>query len=388
MLLSVCTPQAYNLGTLRHRHSAHPSTAGSGAELVAQLKRRKHHQKSGFRDSLPHLISHRLLTLSTTMAATLADQVAVDPSGQDTFVSRENPGRMGNMANIAYGGCAIAIAIQAAFQTVSPGYLPYSVMGNYLGPAFIDRPLLCSVRRLRDTRTFATRQVYVSQKLDNGKERMCMAVLADFQVREKEAMYEYSAPPLRKYSSVEKSINPPEMVARKVAEGKIPHQAADLFGTMYDLKSRFMESRVCPEGVSGQNFNGVGEPETDQDHLPMTAKTSADWTRVRHACPEISDRFAALSFIMDESLSFLPLTHTNKTIFDAAACSSLDFAIRFFAPDLDLSQWHFREMNTVSGRDGRTYSESRMWDGEGNMVASMTQQSILRPRPGEIKANL
>ncbi|KAL2109486.1 hypothetical protein VUR80DRAFT_2366 [Thermomyces stellatus] len=295
---------------------------------------------------------------------------------------------MGNAANIAYGGCAIAIAIQAAFQTVKPGYLPYSVMGNYLGPAFIDRPLFCSVRRLRDTRTFATRQVYVSQKLDDGSTRMCMAVLADFQVREKATMYEYSAPALKKYSPVDKCIPTPQLAESMADKGLLSREQADLFNIMFGMKSRFMESRLCPEGVSGQNLGGLAKVPTSQDRLRVTEKTSAEWTRVRHPTPRLSDKFAALGFMMDEALSFLPLTLNGKTLYEATACSSLDFAMRFFTAEFDLNQWLFREWNTVAGRDGRTYSESRIWDLQGNMVANMTQQSILRPKPDHVKANL
>lgn len=322
------------------------------------------------------------------MAASLAEQVAVDRTGENTFVSRVNPCRMGNAANIAYGGCAIAIAIQAACQTVKPGYLPYTVMGNYLGPALIDRPLLCSVARLRDTRTFATRQVHLSQKLDDGSTRMCMSVLADFQVREKASMYEYSAPPQRKYSPLEECVPTPKLVESMADKGLLPREQADLFKIMFGVKMRFMESRLCPEGVSGQNLSGLAKVPTDQDHLTMTEKTSADWTRVRHPTAELSDKFAALGFVMDEALSFLPLTMSGKALYDAGACSSLDFAIRFFTAEFDVTQWLFREWKTIAGRDGRTYSESRMWDEKGNMIANMTQQSILRPKPVQTKANL
>ena len=322
------------------------------------------------------------------MAATLAQQVAVDRTGPDEFESRTNPGRMGNTKNIAYGGCAIANAIHAAFQTVPPGYLPYTVMGNYLGPALTDRKLLCSVRRLRDTRTFATRQVYLSQEMDDGSVRMCMSVLADFQVREKASMYEYSAPPRIKYSPVEQCEPADKLAERMVAEGRLSSELVKLGAVMFGMKNRFMESRFLPEGVAGQNLQGLVKTRTTQDDLHVTDKTSADWTRVRHPLPLLADKFAALGFIMDEALSFLPLTHDGRPLYDSAACSSLDFAIRFFTPDLDLTRWSLREFETIAARDGRTYSESRMWDAEGNMLASMTQQSIMRPKPGQAMAKL
>lgn len=324
------------------------------------------------------------------MAATLAEQVGVDPSGPDRFVSRANPGRMGNAANIAYGGCAIGLAIQAAYQTVGPAYLLYTAMGNYLGPAFTDRKILCSVRRLRDTRTFATRQVELSQVLDDGSTRMCMSVLADFQVKEKASMLEFSAPPMREYSPPDKCAETKEVAAAMVEKGLLRRELAEMYKTTFGMKNRFMETRLCPEGVPAQNLMGMAKSGTDQDHLPITSKTWADWTRVRHPTNGATDKFAALGFIMDEALSFLPLTLSNRPLYDAGACSSLDFAIRFFTSEFDLSQWNFREMNTVAGRGGRTYSEARFWDQEGNMVADMTQQSIMRPKPGEgkIKASL
>lgn len=325
----------------------------------------------------------------TNMAATLAEQVAVDPAGPDRFVSRVNPGKMGNAADIAYGGCAIGVAIQAAYQTVGPAYLLYTAMGNYLGPAFVDRKLLCSVRRLRDTRTFATRQVELSQELDDGSVRICMSVLADFQVKEKASMLEFSAPPMRKYSPVDKCPSTVEVVSSMVEKGLLRRELAALYKTIFGMKDRFMETRLCPEGVPAQNLLGMTKSGTDQDHLPLTSKTWADWTRLHHPTPVLSDKFAALGFLMDEALSFLPLTLSNRPLYDAGACSSLDFAIRFFTSDFDLNKWNFREMNSVAGRDGRTYSEARYWDSEGNMIANMTQQSIMRPRPGEgIKASL
>lgn len=83
----------------------------------------------------------------------------------------------------------------------------------------------------------------------------------------------------------------------------------------------------------------------------------------------------------------MPLSHNHQFLDDSGACSSLDFALRVFTNDLDMSKWHYREMNTITGGIGRTFSEARLWDngGERRMVALMTQQAILRP-PAKPKA--
>ncbi|KAK1764294.1 acylthioesterase ii [Phialemonium atrogriseum] len=316
------------------------------------------------------------------MASTLLDQVSVEESGPDQFVSRFNPGRMGNTANIAYGGCTLAAAVQAACRTVSPEYLLYSTLGNYLGPALTDRKLTCSVRRVRDTRTFATRQVEVSQEQQDGApRRLCMVVLADFQVREPASLLAYSAPPSRSYSPVERCLGAAEAGEEMVRSGVVPRKLVGLHGVIFGLMARFFETRQAPEGVSAQNLGGLAKGvRTDQDDLPITSKTSADWFRCRHRLDRREDHHAGLAFVMDGALSFMPLTHSGMFVDDVAACSSLDFALRFFTGDVDLNNWHLRELKTVAGGEGRTYTESRLWDQSGTLVASMTQQSILRPK--------
>lgn len=103
-----------------------------------------------------------------SLARTLQEQLAVEEISTGHYVSRLPPEKMANVANIAYGGCTVGVAIAAACQTVKPGYHLYTAMGNYLGPALTDRKLFIHVQSVRDTRTFATRQVLVSQKRDGN----------------------------------------------------------------------------------------------------------------------------------------------------------------------------------------------------------------------------
>ncbi|WYZ39717.1 hypothetical protein EsH8_IV_000058 [Colletotrichum jinshuiense] len=323
------------------------------------------------------------------MTTSLLDQVAVDDLGSDQFASRVNPGRMGNAANIAYGGCAIGIGIQAACHTVSPKFLLYSTTGNYLGPALTDRKLKCSVRRVRDTRTFATRLVEISQDQDNGQSRLCMIMLADFQVKEEASLLLYSAPPSRTYSRPEQCLGMKEAADELARKGIVPVKLSKLYMVIFGFSNQFFEDRPTPEGLAANNLYGLAKTvKTHQDGLDLTSKTSADWFRARHPVERLQDRYAGLGFILDGALSFIPLTHSGMFLDDAAACSSLDFALRFFTGDINLDKWHLREMKTITGNDGRTYTEARLWDEEGNMVATMNQQSIMRPLKPPARAAL
>lgn len=322
----------------------------------------------------------------------ILDLVGVKPTNDspNTYISLSNPSQMGNRNKIAYGGCALANLIHAAYTSLpSPKYHLYSALGNYLGPTQIDRKIICTVHPFRTTRTFYTCRVEARQVQNDGTERAVMMALLDFQVSEP-ALLTYSAPPTgpptgtySHYSSVPDAA---EQRAQKIKAGTLEASAQKMSTQTLGLMARFWEQRPCPEGLWSQNACGMDKKAvTSQDHLPLTAKTSGDWYRLRETasadCP--GTHFAAMGWLMDAALSFIPLTHNHQFLDDAGACSSLDFALRFFVSgdQLDAGKWHFREMKTINGAGGRTYSEAQLWDEKGDMVASMTQQSILRPKP-------
>jgi len=279
----------------------------------------------------------------------------------------------------------VGIAINAAYQTTKPGYHCYSIMGNFLGPALTDRKVYCTVRSYRDTRTFASRQVEVSQKQDDGTYRPCLILLAEFQVQESATMMSYSAPPSLKYTSHEDCPTRDEDLDTLVKEGKVSQKMVDVFKTVFGLMARFWELRSPPESILAQNLYGmVKHTKTAQDHLPLTSKASAEWVRSKSKLSTEAENVSALSFYMDGALSFIPLSFSHMFLQDAGACSTLDFALRIFSNKVDMNQWHVKEMKTITGAEGRTYSESQIWDQQGNMIASMTQQSIMRPPKAKV----
>lgn len=314
----------------------------------------------------------------------MLDLVGVQHVRANQYESISNPSRMGSMLNVAYGGCALANGISAAYASMpSPKkYHLYSTLGNYLGPALNDRKVLCYVFPYRNTRTFYTCRVELKQRTDKGDERSIMMLLADFQVAEP-ALMRYSAPPVRKYSSVDQTPTQTENQQRNVDKGDITEKQRDTMRIVFGLMDRFFDARPCPESLWSQNLAGIAKHiKTSQDHLPLTNKTSSDWLRVRDdTLTEPATHYAAMGFIMDAALAFIPLTHDHGFLDDSSACSSLEFACRFFVTgeEIDMRKWHLREMKTINGAHGRTYSESQLWTQTGDMVCSMTQQSIMRP---------
>ncbi|PNS17838.1 hypothetical protein CAC42_15 [Sphaceloma murrayae] len=322
-------------------------------------------------------------------AKDILDVVGVRQTSSGVFESKEFPEQMGNAANIAYGGCALGVACMAAHQDLPENHRLYSMSGNYLGPSACDRNLLCRVQNIRNTRTFTTRLVTVYQKQDNGSERSCLVTLVDFHHVEPAALMSYSKPPHRTYKHASETLDIYDLRERLLKEGKMTKQQLAIHQKSFGLMGRLFQSRPCEEGIGGQTLNGLIKTiPTTQDHLPLADRTAADWWRCRTALSSRADQASALAFAMDGAVSFIPLTLQRMFLDDAGACSSLDFSMRVFSNDFDLTKWVLREWRTISAAVGRTYSESQLWDEKGNMIASMTQASIMRPPVKKGKSKL
>lgn len=285
----------------------------------------------------------------------------------------------------AFGGYSIGLGITAAYASLpSPKYHLYSALGNFLGPTFAHVPVVCAVRSVRDTTTFATRLVELKQQV-RGAVRTVMTILCDFQTDEApsaDASLVYCAAPREKYASWQDTLPVDQLREKKLAAGEMTAQEAEFNKGAMKLIFGLLEQRPCTEGVFGQNMSGMARgAKTSQDGRKMTEKTTADWWRVKPGTnlKTGGESAAAMAYVMDSFMAFAALVFTQRSIEDGIT-ASLDFSFRVFetGEDLDFNKWHLREVVTHQGGKGRTYSEARMWDEGGKMICCMTQQGIMR----------
>jgi acyl-CoA thioesterase II len=317
----------------------------------------------------------------SSMSRAFTDSLALRKVSETVFETIHNPKRIGNSLNIAYGGYALAVAVKASAASVPSNYNLYSILGNYLGPALTDRPLLARVRNVRQTRTFSTRQIEISQKQADGTERPCLIALADFQVPEKASVMDFDVRPSKNYSSYEVLVDWQTHDQKMVETGKVSQDLADMhmktLGVLHDL----YEQRPCPEGIFPHNLTGMAKTlPTPQSDLPLPERSTADWVRSKEPLTSQMENVACLAFYMDAALSFCSLSFSGMFLDDVGACSSLDFALRIFRNEVDMAKWHLREIQTRVGGEGKTYNEARIWDEHGKCVGIMTQANIMRPK--------
>lgn len=353
------------------------------------------------------------------MAANFVELVRLRATSQsNVFVSCSTPEKMGNPADIAYGGCVQALSVIAAFKSIDIrkellNFEIHSLLGTYLGPTLADRKVKLTVTDVRNTRSFATRFVVASQRLNDGSERSTFVATIDFTAPNKidtskagVPFTRYSRRPKMQYAPPEQLPSMRDIVLRKVQEGKVNRAAADyLENVVFALGTKTITNVFPPQGLHAQNVMGLDPlAESEQHSAALPDRFSVDWTKSRQdLCsppppPSVSSlqptnytdvgaplsvssasaNAAFVAFLMDGALSFIPLTFSRMSLADASAVSSLDCALRYHAV-ADMNDFHLREMQTVQGNECRTYAEAFLWDRNQNLVASMTQACVLRP---------
>ncbi|OGM49671.1 hypothetical protein ABOM_001837 [Aspergillus bombycis] len=292
---------------------------------------------------------------------TLDRQVAVEPLGTDSYGSVMPPTRMGALASYAYGGNTLAVAVNAAYQTVQPLFHLYSICGHFIRAARTDRRLICQVERVRDTRTFQTRVIRVSQEGDGASIQLCFIASADFHIEEPRSMVTYSTLPQTKLPLTNTGIS------------TISPQTPKEHGLYRNLE-RFLDMQPATAAASKHKEDGHKGPSS------APSRFSAERFRTQAPLGSEAEHVSALAFYMDKGLAYIPANHSGYALTDASACATLDFSLRLFTHDIDMRQWHLTEATTSVAGNARAFSEGRVWDENGRLIASMTQQTLLRPK--------
>lgn len=232
--------------------------------------------------------------------------------------------------------------ISSAFASLpsSPDYECFSVLGNFLGPGSIEVYTKYEVEDIRTTKTFATRKVVAWQDLEElpaesktkrppaGKGlRRVMIMMVDFQVREKSSMFDYSPLPVHATPSTPSSTSTftESVKAFYSHHTALPRhdehlrsdfapEVAEAYESMFPLFGRFFDSRCVVNSMAVQLALGMdAKRESTQDHEPIQRRCNSLWWK-GIADMDFSEKGvneAALAFLMDGALAFLPLTFSK-----------------------------------------------------------------------------
>lgn len=352
----------------------------------------------------------------------------------------------------AFGGLSIALAIQAAYNTLSLGgtvkskgrgndpdqwYL-YSLSGNFLGPVSTMAPVRIEVVAIRRTRSFQTFNVRIySATMPKGKEStdakgsrassleysLRFFSTLDFCRAAPHALHPITGDRLQFSEMSEKcakalNSGPEAFLDWKDLTNESPSAkqtsgtAAQRYRTLYAQRAKVVDMRFEPSSLLVDTLSAMLPTSATSirardcfsnasillEHmwkkptvalLPLIERNRGD-DDVFH-CSAKSATFAQIAFNVDPRVigSMSVINHTPYGV--AHVSASLDISIRFHVQHTNVDDWHLYETQIKDEGHARFFGETRCYNRLGQKVATASQQAAYRPlekREDEPKSKL
>lgn len=277
-----------------------------------------------------------------------ADILDVTRLAPDSFVAR---GGSTNHIGTVFGGRFLAQALHAAVQTV-PEMPLTSLHACFLAPGATDLPIDHRVARLRDSRRFANRQVTASQQ-----GRPVFTLMCQFHAPEDGFAHQDAEMP---------DIPPPEDVMPLQSFVREYEAELDLSAIRNFRGATPIEMRpVAPEAYF------LRRPDRP---------TRAFWFRLGSAAAITDPRLhqCLLAFASDYWLAgAAAIPHILPTNGRELLISSLDHALWFHGP-ARCDDWLLHHTHAPAAGDGLGFTQGRIFDRSGRLVASTAQECLMR----------
>lgn len=229
-----------------------------------------------------------------------------------------------------FGGQIMAQALMAAGRTLPSTLHVHSLHGYFLRPGDSRMPVLFSVDRIRDGRSFSTRRVVAVQR---GAAIFEMS--ASFQKQEDGLTHQARRP----------QLSPPVHVPPALMQGAFISYMED-WRRLHD-----------------------GTPNPPYKRVWFRANGTLAANPLLHAC--------LLTYQSDSDLmstARLPHAPIDRSRLQRA---SLDHALWFHRP-ARLDEWLLYDLDSPSAAEARGYSRGELYQADGTLVASAMQESLMR----------
>jgi acyl-CoA thioesterase-2 len=249
-----------------------------------------------------------------------------------------------------FGGQALAQALVAARHTVQEGREAHSLHGYFILPGDLARPIIYFVDRLRDGKSFTTRQVTAIQ---DGRAIFNMAV--SFQVAEEGVEHQVEMPRVPEPEALED-----ELVLVRSSADHLPERLRAVY-----TQDRPIEFR----------------PVDPVDPIAPEARPPLKYVWFR-AVDSLSDELvlhqAVLAYASDYGLlATALLPHRLSLQNPRLQAATLDHAIWYHRP-FRVDDWLLYAMDAPAAAGGRGFTRGRIFTRSGELVASVAQEGLLR----------
>ncbi|BDR55032.1 acyl-CoA thioesterase II [Bombiscardovia apis] len=254
-----------------------------------------------------------------------------------------------------YGGQIMAQSIMAAAQSVPEDRTPNSVHGYYIRTGLLDQDVRFDVTNLRDGRSYSTRMVDASQP-----ERPILKTMVSFQVSGQDGM-EYADP-------MSADLPAPESL-KSAKDLMMPFADKSPFAAYYAKQSPFDIRHITPTIMLGPD-NQARAKDSGRQLVWMRADGQATMSQTLQR--------AMMALGCDQIMMEPALRRTGLSIATPGiSYASIDHSMWWYK-DVDVCSWMLFEQDTTVAAHGRALCTARVYDQEGDLLAAMTQEAMIR----------
>ncbi len=251
-----------------------------------------------------------------------------------------------------FGGQVAGQALVAAGRTVPEKRPVHSLHAYFIRPGDPSVPLVYTVDRVRDGRSFTTRRVTAIQ---HGKPIFTLS-----------ASFHHPEPGLAHARSMPAAPHPEEL--RSNVE-----RLSEALGV--PMPARFADSPIELRSVGPLSAELARDPSlrTEDDHSNLV------WVRVTETLPDDPLLHVCLmTYISDLTLiETALLEHGVSSVGGRASSASLDHAMWFHRP-FRADQWLLYAQESPVAAGGRVLARGEVFTSEGDLVVSVVQEGLVR----------
>ena len=250
-----------------------------------------------------------------------------------------------------FGGQVLGQSLHAAYQTVPKDRIAHSMHGYFILGGDINIPIDYHVDTIRDGRSFTTRRVVAFQ---NGKAIFNMA--ASFHIKEKGESHQINMP----------NVLTPDLLLTDIQQAeKLQHKDPERFLRIMKAHPQIFEFKPVDKAIYLQTQN--------------SAPFAHIWFRIKEKIQvDLSFQHQILAFASDYSLLLTAtLPHRENLMDSKMYYASLDHAL-WFHREYKIDDWLLYVIESPSASNDRGFSRGSIFNKKGIMVASVTQEGLMR----------
>ncbi len=250
-----------------------------------------------------------------------------------------------------FGGQVLGQSLHAAYQTVPKDRIAHSMHGYFILGGDINVPIEYHVDAIRDGKSFTTRRVVAFQ---DGKAIFNMS--ASFHLEEDGVDHQITMP----------NVLTPELLLTDIQQAEsLQKLDPERYERLMKAHPQIFEFRPVGKAIYLENRNS-----SPLSHIWFKTKEKIE--------ADISLQHQLLAFASDYSLLLsATLPHRKELEHARMYYASLDHAL-WFHRDFKIDDWLLYAIESPSASNARGFSRGSIFDRSGKMIASVSQEGLMR----------